>query len=72
MKEVTGMEQGIVKWFDVGKGVGIIRSQNGEDVTVHLAAITASGLKGLHEGQAVRFKLVKGPNGPEAIDVRLL
>ena len=40
------MEQGIVKWFDIGKGVGIVRSQNGEEVTIHLAALTASGLKG--------------------------
>jgi CspA family cold shock protein len=62
-----GTERGTVKWFNDAKGYGFIARQNGEDVFVHSSAIV--GGKTLHEGQAVDFRVVKGPKGNQAEDV---
>jgi CspA family cold shock protein len=66
------MERGSVKWFNDAKGFGFISRESGEDVFVHYSAITSSGFKSLQEGQAVQFKVVKGPRGWQAADVQPL
>ena len=54
------MPAGTVKWFNVLKGYGFIRSDGGrEDVFVHISAVQAAGLKGLEAGQRVAFEVVK-------------
>jgi len=60
------MEQGTVKWFNDAKGYGFISRSNGEDVFVHYSAINANGFRSLKEGQAVEFKLIRGPKGWQA------
>ena len=65
-----GMETGSVKWFNNAKGFGFIERKEGEDVFVHFSAIQESGFKSLKEGQAVEFKVVKGPKGLQAEDVK--
>ena len=52
------MAIGTVKWFDPGKGYGFIApSDGGRDVFVHITAVQAAGLTGLHEGQTVAFEV---------------
>jgi len=65
-------EQGIVKWFNAGKGFGFIQSQTGEDVFVHFSAIQSEGYRSLNEGQAVEFEVTKGPKGLQAENVTSL
>ena len=60
---------GTVKWFNDAKGFGFIQCGNGEDVFVHFRSIQGDGFKSLSEGQAVEFKVVKGPKGLQAEDV---
>ncbi len=66
--EQPARERGTVKWFNDAKGYGFIARQNGEDVFVHVSAIV--GGKTLHEGQAVDFRVEKGPKGYQAVDVK--
>jgi CspA family cold shock protein len=51
-------------------GYGFIRSEQGEDVFVHLSAVQASGLETLQEGQAVEFDIEQGRKGPQAANLR--
>lgn len=60
--------QGIVKWFNKGKGFGFIY-YNGEDYFVHFSAIQREGFKTLAEGEKVLFKPVNGQRGLQAIEV---
>ncbi len=66
------MEQGTVKWFNDAKGYGFISRLNGEDVFVHHSAIQSNGFRSLQEGQAVQFKVTKGPKGFQAESVQVL
>ena len=51
--------QGVVAWFDIGKGYGFIRPNGGaRDVFVHRTAVEKAGLDTLSEGQAVEYQVV--------------
>jgi CspA family cold shock protein len=64
------MASGTVKWFDLNRGYGFIRPEQGEDVFVHISALQASGLETLQEGQAVEFDIEQGRKGLQAANVR--
>ena len=64
------MATGTVKWFDPNRGYGFIRSEQGEDVFVHISAVEASGLQALEEGQAVEFDIEQGRKGLQAANLR--
>lgn len=52
------MPVGTVKFFNVQKGYGFIQPEDGsKDVFVHITALERAGLRGLNEGQKVRFEL---------------
>jgi CspA family cold shock protein len=61
---------GRVKWFNAAKGYGFISQETGEDVFVHHTAIDMKGYRSLNEGQRVQYKVVTGPKGLQAEDVR--
>jgi CspA family cold shock protein len=62
------MATGTVKWFNTGKGYGVITPDNsGEDVFVHVTAVQRAGLDGLNENQKVTFEVETGRNGKEAV-----
>lgn len=47
---------GTVKWFDVRKGFGFIRDEDGMDYFVHFSEIRGDGVKRLRDGQSVTFE----------------
>lgn len=54
------MAVGIVKWFDLEKGMGCIRPKDGVgEVIVHLEAVENAGLFALIEGEEVAFDPVR-------------
>jgi cold shock protein len=65
------MAQGIVKWFNGGKGYCFIAVEGGPDVFVHVSAITGDGYRGLEEGQKVEFDITQGQRGPQGENVRV-
>lgn len=62
-------EQGIVKWFNEGKGYGFIKRERGADVFVHHTAIVGEGFRTLQEGDHVDFEVTEGPKGLQAKNV---
>jgi CspA family cold shock protein len=64
------MPSGTVKFFNMDKGFGFIRPDDGtKDVFVHISAVEGSGLRGLQEGQKVNFELQPDKKGPKAINL---
>ena len=62
---------GTVKWFNNAKGFGFItRDGSDDDIFVHFRSIQGDGYRTLNEGQAVEFKLVEGPKGLQAEEVK--
>jgi CspA family cold shock protein len=66
---MTEKEQGIVKWFNAGKGYGFIERESGDDVFVHFNAIVGDGYRSLNEGERVEFNVVQGQKGLQAENV---
>ena len=54
------MNTGTVKWFNSTKGFGFIQPDNGsQDVFVHVSAVERAGMRGLTEGQKIRYDIVQ-------------
>lgn len=77
----TGREEGEVKWFNVSKGFGFIRRQNGEEIFVHYRSIQGPDdrsrkdggrRRGLRDGQRVSFVVVNSDKGPQAEEVQAM
>jgi cold shock CspA family protein/peroxiredoxin len=65
------VEQGIVRWFDLKSGNGMIaREKGGEDVFFNFTAIPGEGYRTLTTGIPVRFELVEGKFGRTARNVQ--
>lgn len=61
------VQTGTVKFFNVSKKFGFIRSQSGTEYFVH-----AKGLKSrIRENDKVAFELKEGPRGAQAVKVTL-
>ena len=62
------MQQGIVKWFNDGKGFGFIASE-GKDYFVYFKEIQTDGFKSLKQGASVKFIPGTSAKGPTATKV---
>lgn len=63
------MAEGVVKWFDVKKGYGFIKREEGQDLFVHFSSINMDGYKRLNEGDHVNFEVEDTGRGPQAKNV---
>lgn len=66
------MSTGKVKFFNTEKGFGFITGDDGVETFVHYSAIQANGFKSLDEGQKVRYDVVKGDRGSQAVNVAVI
>ncbi|HET6536523.1 MAG TPA: cold shock domain-containing protein [Sphingopyxis sp.] len=70
--QVVGEGTGSVKFFNAGKGFGLVaRDDGGEDVFVHISAVEQIGLQGLASGQPLGFTLVERNGKISAIDLKI-
>jgi len=54
------MTMGTVRWFDVPKGYGLIKPDDGGvDVLVSICALERAGIASLDQGQRVSFDVVR-------------
>jgi CspA family cold shock protein len=63
--------KGTVKYYDIRKGYGFIRGENGKTVFVHKTAIPFFDIF-LLPGEIVEYQVDKTEKGPKAIDVKKL
>jgi CspA family cold shock protein len=64
------MQDGIVEWFESGKGFGFISSR-GKDFFVHYRDIQGDGFKSLKKGERVTFEAGESLKGPVATQVKV-
>jgi peroxiredoxin/cold shock CspA family protein len=63
--------QGVVRWFDLNAGIGVIaRDGTGDEVFFHFTALPGQGYRTLRAGTAVMFELVEGSHGPTARNIQ--
>lgn len=55
--------RGVVEWFDLDRGYGFIRGDDGGRVFMHFSAIPGRGYRTLPAGAEVEFEVVTGPRG---------
>src|SRR6476620_7766813 len=64
------MSQGMVKWFNDGKGFGFITPDaGGKDLFAHFSAIQGGGHKTLRENQKVSYDVTTGAKGDQAVNI---
>jgi cold shock CspA family protein len=63
------IRSGVVTFFDTSKGFGFIKdSATGQDVFVHAKSLSSS----ISENDKVTFEVIKGPKGPNAVNVAVV
>lgn len=61
------MQNGTVKFFNESKGFGFIKTENGEDIFVHVSGLTEN----ISENDQVVFEVQNGKKGLNAVNVKL-
>jgi cold shock CspA family protein len=69
----TPIARGVVEWFSINDGHGIIRSDDGRHIFIHFSGIPGEGYRTVAAGDMVEFEVVTAPTGQAAArNVRLL
>src|SRR6185437_10050429 len=68
LQPVAGAISGQVKWFDLTKGYGFIRPDDGSegDILLHQTCVRQSGFKTAYEGAMVVCEVMMGARGRQA------
>jgi CspA family cold shock protein len=64
-----GPHEGIVKWFDAGKGYGFIAHPSGEEIFFHRSCLAPGEEPHFPDGTPVTFLIEQTEKGPQAVDV---
>lgn len=64
------INQGVVRWFDLKAGIGMIVRNDGKDVFFNFTAIPGEGYRTLIAGTPVQFELVEGSFGASARNIQ--
>jgi peroxiredoxin/cold shock CspA family protein len=63
--------QGVVRWFDLNAGVGVIaRNGSGDEVFFHFTALPGQGYRTIRPDTPVKFELVEGSSGMTARNIQ--
>ena len=62
------MKKGTVKFFNVTKGFGFIKEDNGQDIFVHVTGLVDN----IQENDVVEFDTQEGKKGLNAVNVKLV
>ena len=63
--------QGVVHWFDLNAGVGmIVREGTGDEVFFHFTALPGQGYRTLRAGTPVQFELIESGHGLSARNIQ--
>ncbi len=61
-----------VKWFNPHRGYGFVcADENQADIFVHMVTLRRAGMQVLETGQTVSVRVVQGPKGLMATDIRI-
>jgi len=61
------MKKGTVKFFNAAKGFGFIKSEDGQELFVHVSSLKDE----IRDNDEVVFEVQSSPKGLNAVDVRL-
>jgi CspA family cold shock protein len=61
------MKKGTVKFFNEAKGFGFIKSEDGQELFVHVTGLKEE----IRENDEVTFEVSEGKKGPNAVNVSL-
>ncbi|RDC55767.1 cold shock domain-containing protein [Pedobacter chinensis] len=60
--------QGTVKFYNESKGFGFIKSENGEEIFVHVTGL----IDKINQEDQVEFEVAQGKKGLNAVNVKLI
>jgi cold shock protein len=71
-ERISEISDGRVKWSNVKKDYGFIKTGDQGDIFVHYSAIIGEGFRSLSDEDCVTFDLERGPRGLLAVRVNKL
>ena len=65
------LHTGTVHWFNLKKGYGFVKPDNGKkDVFIHISALKSAGIDKLDDGQRIEYKISINKDKESATDIK--
>lgn len=64
--------RGDIKWFNVQKGYGFIKTDFNDEIFVHFTELLIKGFRKVGNGQRVSFKIIRTKTGYRAVYVKII